>query len=74
LGEQLTDPEFDALIARARAAFAALTPEEQSAHLRAQRISWVIGELLLSNDGMTREKAAELAKRAVADLDAEEGR
>jgi hypothetical protein len=71
---QLTDPELQDLVARARSAFAALTPEEQSAQRRAQRISWVVGELLLSNEGMTREKATELAELAVADLDAEEGR
>jgi hypothetical protein len=70
----LTDTELQALLARARSSFAALSPEEQAAHRRAQRISWVVGELLLSNDGMTREKATEIAERAVADLDAEEGR
>jgi hypothetical protein len=40
--------------------FNALTPEEQSAHRRAQRKSWVIGETMLERPNMSREEAERL--------------
>lgn len=43
-----------------------MTPEEK----RAQRKSWIVGQLMLSNPMMTREWAEELAER-VMDADAE---
>lgn len=52
--------KLDALLRRAVAAFDALSPEEKREHMRAQRKSWVIGEMLLENPEMTREEAARI--------------
>jgi len=55
-------PELDALIARAKEAYNAMTPEQKKEMHRQQRISWVYGNLALSNPSITREmveKAAE---------------
>jgi hypothetical protein len=67
------DPECDqcAALDRAKAAFAALSPEEQTAHCRAQRISWVRGELRLQYPEMTHEEATRWAEEAVATVEAE---
>jgi hypothetical protein len=57
------------LAARAIAAFDALSPEEQRAHRREQRISWVFGDHCLrmtesgSAPAMTREQAAAIVDR-----------
>lgn len=56
-------PNLHALVARAQAAFEALTPEQQAAHRAEQRRSWVIGELCLSNPDMTRERAEAIVDR-----------
>ena len=53
----MTSEEFQTLVRRATAAFEALTPEQQEDHLRAQRESWVRGEMALS----------ELVKKRYAD-------
>lgn len=50
-------PELQALIAKAQASFDAMTPEEQAAHRRAQRKSYVIGEMMFDRPDMTREEA-----------------
>lgn len=62
----LGSPKLDALLAQANAAFDALSPEEQQAHRRAQRISWVWGELRLSGYDVTEEEVA----RSVDEYDA----
>ena len=51
------------LIKRAQEKFDALSPEEQRAHRKAQRKSYVIGEMMLEHPEMTREQAEELYKR-----------
>jgi hypothetical protein len=45
------------LVKDAVARFAALPPEEQRAMRRAQRKSWVVGEMMLAHPEMTREYA-----------------
>ncbi len=55
-------PELDELLRKAVEAFNSLSPKEKKEHLRLQRISWVYGNLALSNPDITREmveKAAE---------------
>lgn len=55
-------PELDELIRKSIAEYEAMTPEQKKAMHRAQRISWVYGNLALSNPSITREmveKAAE---------------
>lgn len=54
--------ELDALIRESVAAYNAMTPEAKREMHRQQRISWVYGNLALSNPSITREmveKAAE---------------
>lgn len=54
--------ELDGLIRRAKEAYNAMTPAQKREMHRAQRISWVYGNLALSNPDITREiveKAAE---------------
>lgn len=53
-------PELDKLLREACAAFDALTPEQQRAHRRAQRKSWVVGEMLIENPEMDREYVEKL--------------
>jgi len=53
-----TDPKLLELLAKARDHV--MTAEEKEA----QRMSWVIGELMLSDSSLTREKAIERYKRA----------
>ena len=43
-------PHLTALLAAAKARWDAMTPAEQEAMLRAQRESWVRGELAIGND------------------------
>jgi len=45
-------PSLDLLIKRAVAAFDAMTPEQKDAHVKAQRASWVRGEMALSRMGL----------------------
>lgn len=58
-------PDLTDLLQRAVAAFNALTPEQQREHMAAQRKSWVVGELMLSNPEMTREAAAAIYDQVV---------
>lgn len=53
--------ELEALMAEARARFAALSPEEQRAHRREQRISWVRGQIGLMR-GREMPSYEEIAK------------
>jgi hypothetical protein len=53
------------LIEEAVARFNSLPPEEQAAHREAQRKSWVIGELMLSNPTLSREEAAARVEAAL---------
>jgi hypothetical protein len=62
------------LIERAKARFAALSPEEQEAELRAQRQSWVRGEMAIGLDraeaATRREHRLDIsARRAVEGVD-----
>lgn len=45
------------LIAAANLRYNAMTPTQQSAMWAAQRKSWVIGEMMLEHETMTREYA-----------------
>jgi hypothetical protein len=47
--------DIERLVKEACARFDALTLEQQREHRRAQRKSWVIGEMLLEHPDMTRE-------------------
>ncbi len=53
-------PDLDRLIKEAVAKFDALSPEQQREHRRAQRKSWVLGEMMLEHPEMTREQAEEI--------------
>ncbi len=53
-------PDLDRLIKEAIAKFDALSPEQQREHRRAQRKSWVLGEMMLEHPEMTREQAEEI--------------
>ncbi len=55
-------PDLDELIRRSIEAFNALPPEEKRKHRHAQRISWVYGNVALSNPDITREMVEEAAK------------
>ena len=52
------NPKLNALAARAIAAFNVLPLEQQRAHRREQRISWVYGEMRLSGYDISREEVA----------------
>lgn len=54
------DPELQALVDKACAWFDRLTPEQKREHCRAQRKSWVIGEMMLQHPEMSREHAEKL--------------
>ena len=53
-------PDLQDLIRASIAAFEALPPDEKLAVRRAQRRSWVLGELMLAHPEMTREEAEKL--------------
>ncbi len=52
----LGDAELDKLLAKAKAAYEALTPEQKWKHCREQAVSFVYGQLKLS--GRTTSRAA----------------
>jgi hypothetical protein len=52
------DPQFDALLKEANAAFDKLSPDEKAAHRREQYISFVYGQLKLSGRNVTKESLA----------------
>ena len=56
---------LDTLIRESVARVAAMTPEERDAMRRAQRISWIVGELMLKRPDMSYEDALRRAKGAV---------
>jgi predicted Fe-S protein YdhL (DUF1289 family) len=53
------NPALKDLLAKAKARWDAMTPEEQEAMLRAQRESWARGEMAIGNDA---DEAAYRAK------------
>lgn len=53
-------PDLQELLRKAVEAFNSLTPEQQIAHRREQRKSWVIGEMMLEHPEMTREEAEQI--------------
>lgn len=53
-------PDLDQLVKDAMARFNALPPDQQREHRRAQRKSWVVGEMMLEHPEMTRERAESL--------------
>jgi hypothetical protein len=50
-------PELEALIAQAKITLDAMTPEQKREMYRAQRKSWVVGEMMLEHPEMSREEA-----------------
>lgn len=62
----LGDPELDELLAKAKAAYDALTPEEKWKHCREQAISWVYGQLKLSGRDVTRDAVERSVDRMIA--------
>lgn len=56
-------PELQKLLRNSVAAFSAMTPAEQKEMRRRQRISWVYGNLALSNPSITREIVEEAAEK-----------
>jgi hypothetical protein len=57
--------ELAELVKRKQAEFDALPPEQQQEIRRAQRRSWVLGETMLANPDMTRERAEELVDQCL---------
>jgi hypothetical protein len=53
-------PELDRILREAVLKFDLMTPEQQREMRRAQRKSWVIGEMLLEHPTMSREEAEQL--------------
>ena len=53
-------PDLDQLVKRSIERFNAMTPEQQRELRRAQRKSWVVGEMLLEHPDMPRERAESL--------------
>jgi hypothetical protein len=61
--------DIERLIREAKAAVAAMTPEQQAAMLIAQRESWVRGEMGIGNDADERAYRAAYRARATGDCD-----
>lgn len=57
-------PELTELLAKSRAIYEAMTPEQKREMHRAQRESWVVGELMLEHPEMTRDEAVAAYRRA----------
>lgn len=55
----MNDEEIMGLIAKAEAAFGALSPEQQAEHRRAQAISFVYGNLRLAGRDITELQVAD---------------
>jgi hypothetical protein len=53
-------PGLDALLKAAKAKVDAMSPAEKGEMLRAQRKSWVVGEMMLEHPEMTRDHAERL--------------
>ncbi|MGB3042425.1 MAG: hypothetical protein WBB98_04495 [Xanthobacteraceae bacterium] len=60
-----SNPDLDALIERAVAAYNKMTPQQKREMHEAQRRSWVIDNMLLSNPHLTREYVEEIYDRVV---------
>lgn len=59
--ELKTDPELLRLLENLKGYV--MTPEEE----RAQRMSWVIGEMMLQDENLTREEAIERYKKVIGE-------
>ena len=57
--------DMDALLVKAQKAWDAMTPDKRRALQEAQRKSWVVGELLIEHEAMTREEAEEIYEKVV---------
>lgn len=53
-------PELMMLLAKAKEAYAVLTPERKREHRAAQQKSWVIGNMMLDHPEITRDEAAHI--------------
>lgn len=53
-------PEIDVLVKEAMQRFRGMAPEAQARMRRAQRKSWVVGEMMLEHPEMTRAYAEKL--------------
>jgi hypothetical protein len=60
-----SNPELDALIERAVAAYNKMTPQQKREMHETQRRSWVIGNMLLDHPDMSREYAENIYDRVV---------
>lgn len=58
-------PDLAELVRKSKEWFDSLTPEQQKEHRRAQRKSWVVGEMMLEHPEMTREEAERIYERAI---------
>lgn len=58
-------PELTALLARAKEAYAAMTPEQKREQMDAQRKSWVIGNMMLDHPEMTREEVEHIYSEVI---------
>lgn len=63
----LSDPELAELLAKARAAYDALTPEEKWKHCRDQAISWTYGQLKASGRDVTKESVERIVDQMIRD-------
>lgn len=61
------DPALDSLLLDAKAAYEAMTPEQQQAHRREQVISWVWGEAKIRCRSISRPEVEQIADRMIAD-------
>lgn len=64
-GEVKPETPLEILIREAVAAFDAMTPEQQHAHRKAQRRSWVVGELRLQHPEMSRIQVESIVDEAM---------
>ena len=58
------DPELAALLEQAKAKVNAMSPDEKREMMRAQRRSWVIGEMMLEHPELSREYVERLYDQA----------
>lgn len=60
-----TRPELLELLRKSAAAFDAMTPEQKRELRAAQRRSWVVGEMMLSNPNMSRAEAERIYHKVI---------
>lgn len=53
------------MLARAKEAYAAMTPEQKREQMDAQRKSWVIGNMMLDHPEMTREEVEHIYSEVI---------